>query len=137
MTTADYASGIKGFRALKGAEPGYQYQTTSGFSLESAMRLLSDLPAHCQVSFLDPEEKKEESWLFVRRAGGSYKVMRACRGFSKWKEESLDRVVALFMSSPLVKQPRDAYDSFRVELIPEHQRSSHTEEAASWWRFWR
>ncbi len=120
MKTADYASGIRGFRFLPG-DPGYQYQTTPDFSRESAVQLLEALPAGCQVSFFDPEEKKEEAWIFVRRVGGTFQIMRARRGFSKWKDESLERVLTLFMSSPLVKKPRDDFDSFRVDLIDDQR----------------
>jgi hypothetical protein len=120
MKTADFASGIKGFRFLPG-EPGYQYQTTQDFSLESAMKLLRGLPPNCQMSFFDPEEKKDEAWIFVRRVGGGFQVMRANRGFSKWKDEPLDRVLQLFMSSPLVKKPLEDFDSFRVDLIADQR----------------
>ena len=116
MTRADYASCIKGFRLLSG-ESGYQYQTTADFSLESATRLLTDLPAQCEVSFFDPEAKQEESWIFVRRVGSHFRVMRASRGFSKWKDESLERVIEMFLACPLVKKPLDDFDSFRVDLI--------------------
>src|SRR5688572_28751451 len=102
MKTADFTSEIKGFRFLPG-EPGYQYQTTPDFSLESAVKLLGGLPPNFQLSFFDPEEEKDEAWILVRRVDGNFQVMRSNRGFSKWTEESLDRVLHLFMSSPLVK----------------------------------
>jgi hypothetical protein len=133
MTTADYASAIRGFRFLPG-EPGYQYQTTSDFSLESTMRLLTDLPEHCQVSFFDPRAKKEEAWVFVRRLGGTFFVQHVSRGSSRWKSESLGRIIELFTESPMVKEPHAEFDSFRVDLIPEHQRFDHMR--GPWWKFW-
>jgi hypothetical protein len=137
MKTADYASGIKGFRLLQNGEPGYQYQTAAGFALESAVRLFTDLPDSCEICFFDPEAKKEEGYIFVRRVGGTYKVMRARRGFSEWKTEEIDRIVALFQSSPLVLKPLDSFESFRVSLIPDHQRSDHIgSRSRPWWRIW-
>jgi len=133
MKTADYASDIRGFRFLEG-DPCYQYQATEDFSEESAMRLLSELPEHCQISFFDPDAKTEESWVFVRRVGRAFRVQYVGRGFSRWKAASLREVVALFAASPLVKKPSQQFDSFRVELIPEHQRYEHTRRP--WWRFW-
>jgi hypothetical protein len=81
------------------------------------VKLLGGLPPNFQLSFFDPEEEKDEAWIFVRRVGGNFQVMRSNRGFSKWTEESLDRVLHLFMSSPLVKKPLEDFDSFRVDLI--------------------
>jgi len=141
MNTADYASGITGFRVFQEAGLGYEYQATSACSLESATRLLTELPPNCEICFFDPEEKTEEAYVFVRRAGADYMVMRARHGvFSAWKKESLERIVSLFQESPLVKKPDDSFESFRVSLIPEHQRRWHIDGRLAtdrpWWKFW-
>jgi|GEM_PF-6899628 len=126
MNTAHYASGIKGFRLFQEAGLGYEYQATGSCSLESAMRLLTDLPPSCEISFFDPEEMEEEAYIFIRRAGADYVLMRARHGvFSAWKKEPAERIVSLFQESPLVNKPSDSFESFRVSLIPEHQRRWH------------
>jgi hypothetical protein len=141
MNTADYASGIRGFRLLQEAGLRYEYQTTTACSLESAVKLVTDLPANCEICFFDPEEKREEAYVFVRRAGADYMVMRARHGvFSDWEKESVERIVTLFQESPLVKKPSDSFESFRVSLIPDHQRRWHIDGRLPtdrpWWKFW-
>jgi len=142
MTNADYASGIRGFRLFQEAALGYDYQATSGCSLESVARLMTDLPSNCEISFFDPEKKTEEAYLFVRRIGPRYMVMRARHGsFSDWKEEPLERIVSLFQESPLVKMPSESFKSLRVSVVPDHQRRWHIDSRLGsdrpWWRFWR
>ncbi len=145
MTTADYASGINGFRLLKSGGGGYGYQPTAEFTLKSASRLLANLPEWCELDFFDPEKPKEEAYVFVRRFGDTYQTMRVTRVSSKWGEEPFDRILELFMASPLVKKPFDDFPSFQVRFIHMDERKArHGDSFAPnrpatkpWWRFWR
>src|SRR6186713_107419 len=49
MSSADYASSIKGFRLFQQSGDRSDYQPTDGYSHESALQLLSDLPEGCQI----------------------------------------------------------------------------------------
>ena len=142
MSSADYASAIRGFRLFRESGDRSEYQAATGYSYESVVRLFTDLPNHCEICFFDPDEKREEAHVFVRRIDSHYKVMRARHGnFSKWKEEPLPQIVALFEESPLVKNPSESFESFRVSLIPDHQRQWHVDgrlgHSSPWWHFWK
>ncbi len=135
MPKGDYPSNIEGFRFLKQRElppvaTCWDFQTTEAFQIDSARRLLSDLPEDCELSFFDPEHGEEESWLFVSRAGPRFCVKRVRRGASPWAEQSFDTVLASFLASPLVQKPAGSFESFTVSVIPDHQRYDHVLEKA-------
>jgi len=125
MSQGDYPTKITGFRLLRRRElpsvaTSWDFQTTSGFSAESARLLFFDLPEDFDIAFLDAW-KREESWFFVRRDGKRLFVKRG-RGSSSWEEETVEKIVELFMASPLVRKPCDSFESFTVSSIPEDLR---------------
>jgi hypothetical protein len=130
MSKGDYPSSINGFRFLKQRElppvsTCWDFQTTEASSTDSIRRLFADLPEDCQLSYFDPEHGGEEAWLFVRRVGQRYFVMRVRRGSSPWIEKSLESVLGSFTASPLVQKPAGSFASFTVSSIPDHQRFDH------------
>jgi hypothetical protein len=131
MPKGDYPAGIEGIRffghqELPPVSTSWNFQTAKAFPIDSARRLLSKLPEDCQISFFDPEAGHEEAWLFVRRVGQRYFVQRVRHGCSPpWNEESLESIITSFVSSPLVKMPSDAFESFTISSIPDHQRYDH------------
>ena len=135
MPKGAYPSSIDGFRFLKQRQlppvaTCWDFQTTDAFRVNSARRLLSELPEDCELSFFDPDHGIEEAWLFVRRAGLRFYVKKVRRGSSDWGEQSFDGVLASFLASPLVQKPAGCFDSFTVSSIPEHQRYDHHREKA-------
>src|SRR5215213_4519744 len=107
MPKGDYPSSITDFRFLQRRELApvstcWDFQTIQAFPVDSAHRLLSDLPEDCQIGFFDPEAGQEEAWVFVRRVGSRYFVQKVRHGISPpWYELPLGTVFTLFTSSPL------------------------------------
>ena len=132
MPRGDYPSNIIGIRFLLQRElppvsTCWDFQTTEAFEIDSARRLLAELPEDCELSFFDPEAAEEEAWLFVRRAAERMFVKEVHRGSSRsWSEQSFEEVVASLLSSPLVQKPAASFESFTVSSIPSHQRYDHT-----------
>jgi len=129
MPHGDYPTTIPGFRLrcqreLPPVATSWDFQTTPEFAAESARRLFAELPEDYHIAFLDAW-KREESWFFVRRDGERLFV-KPGRGMSTWKEETMHKIVELFMASPLVCKPLDSFESFTVSSIPEHLRDLHT-----------
>jgi len=136
MPKGDYPSGIAGLRFLQERElppvsTCWDFQTIQAFPLDSARRLLSDLPEDCQIDFFDPDAGQEEAWIFVRRVGSRYFVQRVRHGsFPPWDEQPFTSVLTSFTSSPLVQKPADSFASFTISSIPDHQRYEHIKEKA-------
>jgi len=130
-TSGEYPREISGFRFLERRElppasTGWDFQATRGLSLGSARRLFINLPMGFQLEFFDPHAHSE-SWLVVRREGDALFVTKfGDEGGYPYKEQALDIVVSLFLSSPLVKEPPpDSIPSFTVSSIPGHQMDWH------------
>jgi hypothetical protein len=136
MPKGDYPSRIEGLRFLARRElppvsTCWDFQTTPTFPLDAARRLLRDLPEDCEISFFDPEAVQKETWIFVRRVGDRYFVRTVRQGrFPPWGEQSLERILVFFTSSPLVQKPAGSFASFTVSSIPSHQGYDHIKRKA-------
>lgn len=93
----------------------------------SVVKILAKLPEDFELVYFDPDAKQEESWIFVRRAGGTYFVSTVQRGYNRnYRQISADGVRASFMSSPFIqKLPPEGIASLTIQRIPDHQRDWH------------
>jgi hypothetical protein len=135
MPEVPYPSKIAGFRFLQQRDlppvaTCWDFQTTEALPVESARQLLRNLPEDWELSYFDPEAGDEEGWIFVRRLANRFLIKRVRRGFSPWAEQSFERVLTSFASSPLVQKPAGSFASFTVSRIPDHQRYKHINKTA-------
>jgi len=119
MKSGDYASTIEGVRFFrrKELEPVarvWEYQVTEGFTVESALKVFTELPEGLEVCFFDPEST-EEAYVFIFRMGERLMWRRGGHGWtSQPKEIAIEEAVQYLSGSPLVKRPDSRFESFRV-----------------------
>lgn len=132
MKSWEYPSFIPGFRFLGitgGGDASYQTDATIEEGLLG--RLLTELPEDCQICYVDPDAEFPEGshelvYLWIRRDNEVFFVQKGSHGcFGTWTEEPLGMVLKNFGGSRLVRNPVAEMESFRVGLIPEHQRNDH------------
>lgn len=120
MKTGDYASQIDGVQFLRKRElepvaTQWYYRVANDFSPDAARSLFSALPDGCEICCFEADKKMEEAYLFFQRVGHSLMLRRGGHGWmSAQKEESLDRVISLFLASPLVAKPHPDFESFTI-----------------------
>jgi hypothetical protein len=142
MIHTNYAANLPGLMVVKDDGGSSYYRADERFSAGVASELIRGLPPLCELSFFDPEAKGDEGYVFVRRAELKTMVMRVRHGcFPPWAEDSAEAVARLLLASPFVARPSPEWESFRVSVIPEHQRRWHIDGSFKndhpWWMFWR
>src|SRR5689334_16269019 len=91
MKSGDYASTIEGVRLFrrKELEPVatvWEYQVKEGFTVESALKVFTELPDGLEVCFFDPESR-EEAYVFICRMGQRLMCRRGGHGWTSQPKE--------------------------------------------------
>jgi hypothetical protein len=134
MEACDYASSIPGCLLLREktlplGNRDWEFKITSGFSPESARRLLSELPEGCQLHYPEPDrfEPSGEWYVFIRRHDGRFFSHAVTHGRDlPWSEAPLEVVLQAFVSSRLIREPTDSpFPSFTISSMIVEDRYTH------------